>query len=182
MAERRKNGIPQHPSGQRAPVIRRYTIRQVNVSESTLDVDFVLHKDAGPGSAFAESANVGDVIGMSGPGASSCPVDHDWYLLAGDETALPAIARILEFLPSSARGITLIEVANKADEQALRTNAGISVQWLHREQQSNEEGYGLAQAVKDVVFPQDGSTIFVWFAGEFNSFREIRSYLRKEID
>ncbi len=175
-----KNGIPKHPSGDRAPVLRRYTIRQVNLEEGTLDVDFVLHNDAGPGSAFAERAQIGGVIGMSGPGGGSCPIDRDWYLLAGDETALPAIARMLEFLPSHARGIALIEVAGKAEEQLLHTKADFAVRWLHRDRETNEGKSGLPTAVKAVAIPDDGSSYFVWFAGEFNAFREIRSYLRKD--
>lgn len=174
-----KNGIPLHPSGEDAPWIRRYTIRRIDLRSGTVDIDFVLHADAGPGALFAERAAIGDVIGMQGPGGSSCPIDRDWYIIAGDETALPAIARILEFLPATAMGHAFIEVANADEEQQLATYSGITITWLHRDEH-NDGADLIFNSIQRVTFPDDGSSVFVWFAGEFNSFRQVRSHLRSE--
>ena len=50
------------------PLVRKYTIREIDVANGTLALDFVLHEDAGPGSAFAFRAQAGDRIGLAGPG------------------------------------------------------------------------------------------------------------------
>ncbi|CCV12428.1 hypothetical protein MESS4_430074 [Mesorhizobium sp. STM 4661] len=50
------------------PSYRKYTVRALDVQKATLDIDFVLHADAGPGSAFAETARSGDRVGVVGPG------------------------------------------------------------------------------------------------------------------
>jgi NADPH-dependent ferric siderophore reductase len=92
----------------------------------------VLHGDQGVASVWAEAARPGDVIGMMGPGGGSMPA-MDWCLLAGDETAIPAIARMLEALPETAQGIVLIEVADKGAEQTLPASVGIDIRWLHRD-------------------------------------------------
>ncbi|NHF74009.1 siderophore-interacting protein [Paracoccus xiamenensis] len=160
--------------------IREYTYRHVDVAAGTLDIDFVLHEEAGPGSAFAARAKPGDVIGMSGPGGYSAPLDRDWYILAGDETAIPAIAGILETLPAAARGIAFIEVADATEEQSLDTKTGITIRWLHRNGAAPGTTKLLPDAVRAVEFPSDGSSVFAWAGCEFSAFKEIRSYMRKE--
>lgn len=150
------------------------------MSTGTIDVDFVLHEDAGPGSEFAARARPGDVVGMGGPGGSCAPLDRDWYLLAGDETALPAIARILEALPSSARGVALIEVADAAEEQQIDTKTQIEISWLHRSGAAAGSTDLLSTAVRSVPVPTDGSSMFAWAGCEFEEFKLIRSYIRKE--
>jgi NADPH-dependent ferric siderophore reductase len=95
-------------------------------------VDFVLHGD-GPASSWAAQAEVGQKIVIGGPrGSMIIPDAFDWYLLAGDETALPAIGRRLEELPAAARAVAVIEVASKEEEQLLRTNAQAEIIWVHR--------------------------------------------------
>jgi NADPH-dependent ferric siderophore reductase len=86
------------PEGQR-PAIRKYTIREIDVAAGTLAIDFVLHDDAGPGSAFAASVQIGDRIGMAGPGGRGLK-QAERYLFVADETGLPALARMLAHLPA----------------------------------------------------------------------------------
>lgn len=125
-------------------------------------------------------AKVGDVLGMVGMGGSSAPPDRDWYLLAGDETALPAIGRFLETLPATARGVALIEVADAAEEQKIETKTGIEIRWLHRYGAAAGTTNLLPDAVRSVEFPSDGASIFVWSACESSGFKAICSYVRKE--
>lgn len=170
------DGIPRHPSGEAAAIARRYTIRRIDTVSQTFDIDFVVHDSAGPGSGFAENAEIGDIIGMTGPGGGAAPLDRDWYLFAGDETALPAIARILELLPDTATGTALIEVEDDAERQVLDTKADINVEWRNRRQEDS----CLADVVRAVDMPKDGRSIFVWAACEFTEFRAIRSYIRND--
>lgn len=164
---------------QRRPSLRKYTVRRVDPAAGTLDIDFVLHADAGPGSALAERARPGDRVGVLGPGGGGL-VAADWYLFAGDETALPAIARMLAHLPGDARGHALIEVAHESEIQELACSAAIDVTWLYRNGHAPGTTSLLPDAVRQVVFPADGSRVYVWAACEFDAFRAIRAHLRKE--
>ncbi len=108
---------------------------------NTVEVDFVLHGDSGPAGAWAGSARPGDRLGMVGPSALYAgPVSltdsissADWLLLAGDETALPAIGTLLEALPERTRAQVYVEVAERAEQQTFRTAGDVTLHWLHRD-------------------------------------------------
>lgn len=123
------------------------------------------------GPAFAVNARVGDVIGMIGPGGGSAR-PAEWNLFAGDETALPAIARIIEALPQGARGVAVIEVADPRDEQTIRQVADIEVTYLHRNRSIRTNA--LAEHMEAIDLPSDRS-VFARAGTEFSTFRKIRS-------
>lgn len=173
------NGLIEWPQGEKKLHVRKYTIRRVDAAAGELDIDFVVHEDAGPGSEFAARAQAGDVIGMAGPGGGGCRI-AGWTLLAGDETALPAIARIVEALPTDAEGVVFIEVADRAEEQEIRAPQGFEIRWLHRNGAEAGTTDLLFDAVTTVEWPAADADMFVWIACEFEAFRRIRSYLRKE--
>jgi len=80
------------PKGADTLTRRVHTIRRIDLSRGTLDIDMVLHEDAiAPGSTWAASAQPGDAVGVMGPGGGMPPA-ADWHVLVGDETALPVIA------------------------------------------------------------------------------------------
>ncbi|QAY74501.1 siderophore-interacting protein [Agromyces protaetiae] len=125
----------------RRNVFRTYTVRAVRPSLREVDVDFALHGDLGPASAWAERATPGDEIVIIGPdersegralGIDFRPGRVDSLLLAGDETAAPAICAILEQLPADASGAALIEIPTSADELPVTAPAGVEVRWLAR--------------------------------------------------
>ncbi|MGH7003360.1 MAG: SIP domain-containing protein [Alphaproteobacteria bacterium] len=173
------NGLISWPDPQRRPSLRKYTVRSIDPESGTLEIDFVIHADAGPGARFAARAARGEKIGVLGPGGGGL-AQADWYLFAGDETALPAIARMIEHLPAHARGVALIEVADAGEIQALPDKAGIKIEWLCRKEHRTRSGQLLADAVRRVSFPDDGSSVHVWAGCEFDAFRSIRSHLRDE--
>ena len=173
------NGLVAWEDPERRPLFRKYTVRNIDPAAGTLDIDFVLHADAGPGSGLAESAGPGDVVGVVGPGGGGL-VAADWYLFAGDETALPAIGRMLEHLPPAARGHALIEVADESEIQRLECKAAIEVEWLVRNGAAAGTTTLLPDAVRRSPLPEDGSRVYVWAGCEFEAFRAIRSHLRKE--
>lgn len=165
------------PEEDRKPATRYYTIRRIDTGSGEIEIDFVLHDHAGPGAAFAMNAKPGAICGMAGPlGYNVRPAQ--WLLLAGDETALPAIARILESLPSTTRGHAFIEVADSADEIPLTAPSGIAVTWLHRNGVSPGSTNLLIDAVLAVHWP-DHSDVFAWAACEARAARIIREHLRK---
>ncbi len=158
------------------PSLRKYTVRSVDLATGQLDIDFVLHADAGPGSSFAETVSIGTDVGVLGPGGGGL-ADADWYLFAGDETALPAIARMLENLPADAAGITYLEVSGTAEIQNLHKPAAVDIHWLIR----NGEKFGalLVEAVSATPQPQGDQNIYLWAACEFAAFKTIRQFARQ---
>lgn len=121
------------------PPIRTYTVRYVRPEAGEIDVDLVVHGDAGVATRWARRAEPGDRLVVVGPDARAADalVGIEWrpgsagsVLLAGDATALPAIANVLEDLPDSARGAVFVEVPRAGDRQVLPAPAGVEVVWL----------------------------------------------------
>ncbi|MAS33199.1 MAG: NADPH-dependent ferric siderophore reductase [Anaerolineaceae bacterium] len=170
---------PVFPPEDQRPYTRTYTVRAYRADAGEMDVDFVLHGDDGPASRWALNAQPGDYIGIAGPGNQAPPFrEAEWYLLAGDETALPAISTILEQLPDSAQGVAFIEVADAAEEQTLRCPANVQLTWLHRDGAAPGRNTLLEDAVRAVDLPESG--VFAWVAAESAAVRAIRTYLRTE--
>ncbi|MDF1790776.1 MAG: siderophore-interacting protein [Thalassobaculaceae bacterium] len=159
---------------------RIYTIRRVDPPAGTLDVDFFMHGGDGPGMQWASGTAPGDIVGIVGPAAHG-PKQADWNLLVGDETGLPGIARILEGLPRSARGVALIEVAGAAEEQAIDAPPGVEVRWLHRGSTAPGTTRLLADSLRTLALPPAPATLFVWVGAEYAAFRETRGYLRNDL-
>ncbi|CCV12427.1 Siderophore-interacting protein (fragment) [Mesorhizobium sp. STM 4661] len=103
--------------------------------------------------------------------------EADWHLFAGDETALPAIARMLEALPRNACGEAFIEVADEREIQPIASNADIEVKWLCRN--GAEAGAMSRQAVEQARFPDSHSSVHAWVGCEYDAFRAIRSHRRQ---
>ncbi|MFC7064639.1 DUF2218 domain-containing protein [Brucella rhizosphaerae] len=176
-----EDGRPVWPDGDAKLATRVYTIRQIDVDAGWADIDMVVHGDDCDAlrSGWAISAKPGDIVGMTGPGGGDAG-DANWYLLAGDETALPAIGRILERLPEGTRAVVRVEIDSEAEEQLIQSRADVDLQWLHRKGAEAGTTTLLQDAVRAVDLPEGEDNIYVWAACEFNAFRSIRTYVRKE--
>ncbi|GAA3720879.1 NADPH-dependent ferric siderophore reductase [Spinactinospora alkalitolerans] len=163
----------------RAPgvVFRDYTVRRFDAAARELTVDFVAH-DHGPAGRWAGRAEPGMRLGVLGPrGTEFVPDDYDHYVIAADETALPAAARWLEELPRDAAVQAFLEVADAAEEQRVDAPAGASVTWLHRDG-AEAGGTGLLErAIRDLRVPE--GECFVWVAGEATALRPVRRLLKE---
>ncbi|MFJ9442055.1 siderophore-interacting protein [Kitasatospora sp. NPDC101235] len=163
------------------PVMRSFTLRRRRPGTRLVEIDFVLHGDTGPAAAWALRAAPGDRLGMVGPSVLYAPpvafaeaaAAADWVLLAGDETALPALATLVEALPAGERVYAWIEVADRAERQDLESRADLEVEWLYRD--GAAPGTVLTEAFRDAVLP--GGEPFVWLAGEAGAVRTIRRHL-----
>lgn len=165
------------PAPEVRPFMRTYTHRAIDFEKQELTLDFADHGTGGPASAWANRAQVGDELGIAMKTHSKelfPPVD--WYLLAGDMTAIPVLSVILESLPATAKGTCIIEVHGPEDEQQIKTKAEIDFIWLHNAHPEN--GSDLVTEVKKVDLPS--SSKFAYVASEFSSVKDIRTYLRKE--
>ncbi|WP_171169259.1 siderophore-interacting protein [Streptomyces sp. I05A-00742] len=162
------------------PITRDYTVRHYRRDTHELDIDMVLHGH-GVASAWAARAEPGMRLGILGPrGSEILPMVHDWYLLAAEETALPALARWLEMLPAGVRVLAFAEVPGPRDEQDLRTAADLSMTWLHRGSAPAGSTDLLERAVRAAELPAEGLG-YAWIAGEATSLKPIRRYLRREL-
>jgi len=156
------------------PAMRDYTPRRYDLDSLELDIDFVLHGD-GPASTWAEQAEPGQFLHIGGPrGSMIVPDIFDSYLLIGDETALPAIARRLEGLAANRRALVIIEVANGAEQQRLESAAQVNVIWVLRDGGKNN----LLTTVKQLQVPS--GDLYAWIATETKVSRQIRRVLLDE--
>jgi NADPH-dependent ferric siderophore reductase len=154
------------------PAMRDYTPRRVDLSSGELDIDFVLHGD-GPASTWAEQAKPGQHLHIAGPrGSMIVPDIFDSYLLVGDETALPAIARRLEELPAGRKVLAVIEIADEHEQQALDSAADVEVIWVVRGRDD------LLGAVRELQVPQ--GSLYAWVATETKLSRQVRRVLLDE--
>ena len=158
------------------PCLRTYTVRAWDPAAGELVLDVVVHGDEGLAGPWAAAAQPGDEVQLLGPGGAYAPSgDVDWHLLAGDETALPAIAASLERLPAGAAARVFVEVADAAEEQPLPLPEGVEFTWVHR---AGLPGEALVAAVRGADLPAGSVHAFVH--GEAGFVRELRRFLRVE--
>ncbi|GAA3369448.1 siderophore-interacting protein [Streptomyces sannanensis] len=159
------------------PSQRTYTVRAWDAGRRELTVDFVVHGDEGIAGPWAARVQPGETVRFTGPGGGYAPdAGADWHLLAGDESALPAIAAALEQMPTEADVRALVEVAGPEEEQKIATPDGVTVIWLHRG--TRPTGEALVAAVRDLDFPAGDVHAFVH--GEAGTVKELRRHLRMD--
>ena len=162
-----------------AKCVRTYTIR--NQRADALDIEFALHGaggEGGPAVRWSLAAQPGDKIGAGGPGpAKPLPPGRERYILAGDMTALPAIAVNLAALPDDAIGHAVLEIQEEADKQVLKHPRGVQLRWVINPH-PGEHPELLANAVKSIPWPE--GDVYAWAACEFDAMKLLRAYFRDE--
>jgi NADPH-dependent ferric siderophore reductase len=162
------------PDGAGGVAMRDYTPRAFDTAARTLTIDFALHQ-AGPATAWALGAKPGDTVQIGGPqGSNVVADDFDWYLLIGDETALPAIARRLEELRPGVPVRVLALVDAPEDQVALPAREGLTVEWRCRGEGGDDAGRmtaGLDAA------PLPAGEGYVWIAAEASLARALRAHV-----
>ncbi|MCU5784502.1 siderophore-interacting protein [Alcanivorax balearicus MACL04] len=160
------------------PVVRTYTLRHFDKIRGEIFVDFMMHTDHGPASHWAAHARSGDRIGFAGPGAPKfVDYDADWFLFAGDMSALPAISANIERLPAGAQGYAVLDILSPADQQPLPFPSGLEVHWRVNPY-PEQPALGLVDKVMSL--PWLTGSPAVWVAGESGAVRAIRRYLVQE--
>lgn len=166
------------PAGDDGEQRRDYTPRAYDREARTLTLDFAVH-DAGPATRWAIDADPGDAIEIGGPrGSAVISPTFDWWLLVGDETALPAIGRRIEELPEGAHVVSVVAVTGPEEEQHFETAARLVPIWAHRPAQDADDPAALLTVLRNIALPEgDG---FVWVAGETTVARAVRDHLVTE--
>ncbi|GLK71538.1 siderophore-interacting protein [Ancylobacter dichloromethanicus] len=159
---------------------RVYTIRRIDAAAGEIAIDFALHERPGPATRWAMAAEPGDIVGILGPAANGVK-PATFHVLAGDETGLPGVARILEQLPGDARGLAFIEIDNPSEQQLLAHPPGVELRWLRRDGAPAGSTSLLPDAVRSVVWPDDRDGVFFWGGCEHGAFRQIHRMLRREV-
>nr|WP_277349577.1 siderophore-interacting protein [Streptomyces sp. S3(2020)] len=157
---------------------RVYTVRRYDAQARELDIDFVKH-GVGVATTWAYRANPGDRLHVGGPSVSSGrPEGYDSFLVVGDDTAIPAIARLLEELPADTQAEVYIEVAEESHRIELPARPGVEVTWVVRNGPAAGTELLLLEAVREAG-RREGS-MFAWLAGEQSVVRDLRRYLIEE--
>ena len=157
------------------PEMRDYTPRYWDVDAGWMELDFVLHGD-GPAASWAAAAAPGKTLVIGGPrGSVVVPTTYDWYLLVGDETALPAIGRRIEELPEGALVIAVVEVDSAAEEQSFATRADLDIIYVHRNGAAAGTTTLLLDAVKALDLPKGAA--YAYIAGESTMSKSVRQHL-----
>ncbi|MGP3988710.1 siderophore-interacting protein [Streptomyces sp. 3N207] len=181
-------------------IMRSYTVRALRrgseygtgvpagrgLGADELDVDFALHGESGPASRWALRAMPGDRVTLLGPVVEDNagvdfrpPEGTDWVLLSGDETALPAIGAILEWLPAGMPVRVFAEVPHREDVQDLPTLSDARFSWLVRDEAAT--GSRLERMVASVRAAElPPGTPYAWLAGEAGTVKALRRHLVTE--
>ena len=161
------------------PVTRTYTVRRLDHGTREVVVDFVVHGEEGLAGPWAAQAKPGDWMMFNGPGGAYRPAaGADWYLFAGDDSALPAVAAAIETLAPDARGHAFLEVDSEADVQQLDAPAGLEVHWLFRHGQTPGTATLLRDAVAGLDWPE--GTVDAFVHGERDAVKSLRDVLFKD--
>lgn len=159
------------PEDKPKPAARDYTPRAFDQKSSYLEIDFVLHEQ-GPAGMWAKAACIGDALVMAGPrGSMLVPIEYDWHLLVGDETALPAIIRRLHELPDHAQVVVVLETEAPQLQALLPPHVNLQLVYAQRVDSQSH----LPQLVRELRLP-DGEG-FAWAAAESSVVKAIRQEL-----
>ncbi|RSD11465.1 siderophore-interacting protein [Amycolatopsis eburnea] len=161
----------------RRPWVRNYTIRRSRPGE--IDLEFALHDGDAPAASWARQARPGDPAGVFDLGVSYLPPPGvPWQLLAGDESAVPAILAILDHAPAGLVAEVFLEVPSAADVREVEAPAGVRVHWLPRARAGDRPGELALAALVGADLPPGPA--YAWVAGEAALATGARRHLVRE--
>jgi NADPH-dependent ferric siderophore reductase len=171
----------------RQPVIRTMTVRWTDRDQRQIAIDFVVHGEHGVAGPWASTVQPGQPVYLMGPSGAYAPdPSAEWHLLAGDESALPAIAAALEALPVDTTARVFVEIAGPDDEVELRSPADVEIKWIYRGGRADlvpadraGDRAPLIDAVKEATWLPGQVQVFIH--GEAQAvMHNLRPYVRKE--
>lgn len=166
------NGATQWPVGDDALHVRYYTIKSLNPDTRTLEIDVALH-EGGHICDWTTACKPGDRLGILGPAGGETPPQSGTLFFAGDQTALPAIARMVELLPKSATGTIIAEAESVDALRAYLPKTGLTLHALKTDAFRGE--------IVSVSEELSAGADFAWFAGEFQTAQDMRVIFKKKL-
>ena len=167
--------VPDGPLENGKPAMRDYTPRAFDAARGELVIEFALHDDPGPATAWAIAAQVGDAVEIGGPrGSTLIAPTLDWYWLLGDEAAIPAMLRRMAEWPQ-ANIRALAAVAGAQEELPLALAPAHGVQWVHRPASAAGDPAALLAALAAWDLPAGEG--FIWIAAEAGVAKALREAL-----
>jgi NADPH-dependent ferric siderophore reductase len=161
--------------GDRKPIMRDYTPVRYDNAARELDLEFVLHGE-GPGSQWAQNAKVGQTLTIGGPrGSRVVPYNFDWYLMIGDESAIPSFARRLKELPKDSLAVVLIETEDASHKIDLEHNGKVEIHWIYRNGRPTGQVEDLKLKISSL--PIFNGDYFAWIALEKSCAMQIKDLL-----
>lgn len=166
---------PVIPEGEDRPIMRDYTPVRFDNAAKELDLEFFLHESSAA-TTWAKGAQVGHYLGIGGPrGSMIVPYDFDWYLMIGDEAAIPSFTRRLRELPAGVTALVFIEVGGPADVRTFESQALVQTQWIYRGARSAGSPELLKKEVLKTAFPH--GDYFSWIATELQCSKDLKEML-----
>ena len=163
------------------PAMRTFTISQHRSVGNEIDIDFMLHRSKdglvhGIAAPWALSAKTGDKISLFGPGlVQRINLDADYYILAADMTALPALTVSLKTLPEDAWGSVFVEILSEQDKQELPLPKNMEIVWVVNNNPGSDAS-PLFHAIKQSQ--RQNGIVAAWVACEFKTMKKIRNHLK----
>ncbi|MEP2715645.1 siderophore-interacting protein [Pseudophaeobacter sp.] len=165
-----ENGSTLWPKGEKALHRPAYTTRWIDRNAGLMDFDIFLH-DGGRVTNWVRRARAGDQLVIAGPGGGGIP-DSSKVCIFADETAFPAVARILEALPVDGSGqVTLVAAGGEACGYPITGPSGVTITWLTREEASD-----LSNRVLEAHAAHPDH--FLWLASEKSDVTPVREALK----
>lgn len=151
---------------------RGYTLLDAEPQEGTFFLEFVLHEPAGPASAWAARAQVGDVLSAHTPGEHcfelAAPAER--VLLVGDSASIPAFNQIIASLDDSLMVELCLEQHHPDDRDIpLCPHPNLSVRWVVRDS---------ARSLTRALRKDSLRGVQVWAAVERDSAKHLRRAAR----
>lgn len=158
------------------PITRTYTIRYFLEKEQLLVVDFVRHADFGIAADWAVNAQIGNVLGLAGPGGPKrFNPNANYWIFIGDLSALPMISSSLEQLPENANGQIWIEIEHQADKIQLTHPQSMQLNWIIKGQDIEIE---IINALTHLDWTSNNISISL--AGENSRVISLRKHFRNQ--
>lgn len=156
------------------PFLRTYTPLHFDRERLELEVEFLIHDD-GMASDWVQRAKIGDAIMVAGPGGGwDVPADGDWYIVAADDTAIPAAGQVLGAIAPGARRLVAFEVVGEQEVRPV-PSMGDGTAWLFRGNDAGRAGALIEEWVRTLELPTGRG--YAWIACEAGAMRRIRRHL-----
>lgn len=166
---------PVWPPAKDKPIPRTYSVRGFDEEKKRLSIEFVVHGEDSVGSTWADNAKLGDQVGLAGPGGPDPIIEpSEYYILAGDLSAIPAMSAVLEKLPVTAHGKAFIHVPERSDCFEIKRPDVFEIIWVHSSEQ-------LLHEVRHSELRVLNKRCSAFIAGESSEVLAIRDYLRAEV-